>query len=336
MKQFIKAFHVLLKGTAMRKILLSIIASTLFSTIYSTFAYSAVSVVIEGSYIVTFKEGAGLVQPPNNEANRGTRIVPFGEHSTGQSKNELAAALGTTGVVNKIFETINAVHMLMDAKEADRLSRDVRVLSVTQNFLLTTADAGQTLGIPDTRVALGAGSPVFKDGLLTIPSVNTADQVGKYQDITFKLTEQGLWQLLGVKAIGAAVTGVPAIGIASIDKVDVVKTDSFPTQVFLRVSGVYTGCPRETIGQFNQRLENNRFDIAITTNFIRHDPVLLFACTADIVRYVRTIPLSVYGLRAGIYSYSVDVTPYFFDVHAPRKITGTFELTADNKYPGDY
>ncbi len=77
-----------------------------------------------------------MIQPPN-EANRGKTNVPFGEHSTGQSKNELAATLRTTGEVAAIFETINAVQMKMDAKEADRLSRDDRVLRIEQDKLIT-------------------------------------------------------------------------------------------------------------------------------------------------------------------------------------------------------
>ncbi len=47
--------------------------------------------------------------------------------------------LGTTGEVAAIFETINAVHMKMNAKEADRLSRDKRVLSVNQDTMAKTA-----------------------------------------------------------------------------------------------------------------------------------------------------------------------------------------------------
>ncbi|MFA7239940.1 MAG: hypothetical protein WC091_07490 [Sulfuricellaceae bacterium] len=93
--------------------------------------------------------------------------------------------------------------------------------------------------------ALGADVPIYKDGLLTIPSVSTAEQVGKYQDDTFKLTEQGLWQLLSVKAIGGAepnVIGTSGIVLLLIDMVEVVKVDSFPVQVFLRVSDALSPC----------------------------------------------------------------------------------------------
>ncbi len=78
------------------------------------------------------------------------------------------------------------------------------------------------------NLALGADAPVYKDGLLTIPSVNTADQVGQYQDVSFKFAGQGLWQLSSFRTIGAS-----GLGLAPIGKVDVVKTDTFPVQVFL-------------------------------------------------------------------------------------------------------
>ncbi|MBS4095663.1 MAG: hypothetical protein KGZ83_02355, partial [Sulfuricella sp.] len=124
------------------------------------------------------------------------------------------------------------------------------------------------MNIPSLAVALagalspanfvfGADAPLYKDGVLTIPTVNTPEQVGKYQDVTFKLTEQGNWQLSSFKAIGT-VTENSGLGLAPIVNVDVVKTNTFPVQVLLRVSGSFgDGCPH--MGQINQRLENNRF-----------------------------------------------------------------------------
>ena len=68
---------------------------------------------------------------PANEDNRGK--TPFGEHSTGQDKEHLAATLGMKGRINAIFESINAIHVFTDSEEAYRLSQDERVLRVTQN-----------------------------------------------------------------------------------------------------------------------------------------------------------------------------------------------------------
>ena len=188
------------------------------------------------------------------------------------------------------------------------------------------------------NLAFGADPPFYKDGLLTIPSVNTAEQVGKYQDATFRLTEQGLWQLLSVKAIGGAdpnVIGTSGIALLLIDMVEVVKVDSFPVQVFLRVSGALSPCFNSSLGQINQRLEHNRFDITITFNFfVDHDP-LLSPCLAYSVAFAKTIPLAVYGLSSGVYSYSVNngANPSGMSIIGGA---GTFELTTDNKLPGDY
>ncbi len=177
-----------------------------------------------------------------------------------------------------------------------------------------------TIAVLPINVALGADAPVYKDGLLTIPSVNTAEQVGHYQDVTFKLTEQGLWQLLSYKVIGSTI-GNFLLWLPDILKVDVVKIDVFPVQVFLRVRGAFSdGCRHlgPNMGQINQRLQNNRFDITIAGQYDASK-----ACPAIVTPFVQTIPLAVYGLSAGVYTYDVNGT------------TGTFELTADNKYPGD-
>ncbi|MBS4097104.1 MAG: protease inhibitor I9 family protein [Sulfuricella sp.] len=118
----------------MKNIFSQIIMLIMISINFSSFASVP---IVDGSYIVTFKNDAGLVQPPV-ETNRGKGQIPFGTHSTGQSKSAIATALGTNGEVASIFETINAVHMRMDAKEADRLSRDKRVLSIEQDRVATT------------------------------------------------------------------------------------------------------------------------------------------------------------------------------------------------------
>ena len=180
--------------------------------------------------------------------------------------------------------------------------------------------------------ALGADVPVYKDGLLTIPSVSTVDsgvslaeQVGKYQDVTFKLTEQGLWQLQSAKGI-SEFTGTSRLSLAGVDKVDVVKTDTFPVQVFLRISGAVFAC--RSINQINQRLENNQFYITLAGQPDR-DPAKN-PCVTSMELFQRTISLPVYGFPAGIYSFDVNGT------NGTKDSKGTFELTADNKYPGDY
>lgn len=95
---------------------------------------------IEGSYIVTFKEPTGtdlpFVLPENREENL-KNPVPFGETRNGQTKEGLEKTLGTNGKIKYIFSSINAINILMDAKEAQRLSADPRVLRVDQDGMTT-------------------------------------------------------------------------------------------------------------------------------------------------------------------------------------------------------
>ncbi len=168
--------------------------------------------------------------------------------------------------------------------------------------------------------AYSESAPLYKDRVLTIPSVSTSEQVGQYQDLIFNYTPQGTWQLSDLKSIGTRI-GTAAVNLTWITKVDVIKTDGFPVQVFLRVNGTYESCNSGKFGQINQRMVDNRFDIAITYNStVSSVPV---ACLPSLLNFIKTIPLSVYGLNAGTYTYNVNGT------------TGTFTLAADNKYSGD-
>ena len=103
------------------------------------------SLFIENSSFITFKDASEftpgstalpLIDPPD-ESKRGLKSVPFGEHSTGQSKEALAEAMALNGQVLAILDTINAVHVKMSAAEAEKWRQDERVESVEQDMLLT-------------------------------------------------------------------------------------------------------------------------------------------------------------------------------------------------------
>lgn len=177
------------------------------------------------------------------------------------------------------------------------------------------------------NLALGGDRPIYQNGVLAIQNIDTADQVGKYQDVYFKPTDFGLWQLIGFTSVGDSNPGAPSVGLALLEKADVIKTDSFPTQVLLRISGTYDNCGEGKFGQINQRLENNKFTVQISYNFIGIEPPN--GCVGGVTAFVRTVPLPVYGLNAGTYSYSVNM-------NGRRGVQGTFELNANNKLPGDF
>lgn len=127
----------------------TLMSAMVFAIAISSTVNSASAGVIEGSYIVTFKKDTGMVLPATAE-NRIKGPIPFGQHSTGQDKRELAAKLGTTGEVVLILDALNAVNIKMDAKEAERLRGDKRVLRVTQSVMptpYTTQDATYNWGL---------------------------------------------------------------------------------------------------------------------------------------------------------------------------------------------
>lgn len=150
-------------------------------------------------------------------------------------------------------------------------------------------------------------SPSYKNGRLTVPQVDTQEMLGKFQDATFEFNEQtDSWDLLGFRA---------SI-LASINEVRVIRPDSFPVQVFLEVSG-YTPQPCYTFDPVSQRREGNRIDIAIS---IKNGSGI---CSDVLAPFKKIIPLSVYGLKAGEYEYSV------LDRNGGN-IRGTFVLSRDN------
>lgn len=133
----------------MRNIAISVISSialAMCSTAFSDTEHSTmVNRVVDGSYIVTFKphEGGGspMVLPPN-ALNRGK--VPVGQPTSGQDRRSIEAKLALRGTVASIFENSNSAHIMMDAEEADRLSRHPQVLRVDQDGYSTTAATQQT------------------------------------------------------------------------------------------------------------------------------------------------------------------------------------------------
>ncbi|MFI3137667.1 MAG: S8 family serine peptidase [Methylococcaceae bacterium] len=100
--------------------------------------------LIEGSYFITFTDPVGTEKPILDPPGKlKASEVAFGEHSSGQSKQALEKALGLNGKIMRIFDTINSIHVLMDAKEAYRFSLDRHVKNVTQNRMFTAAATTQ-------------------------------------------------------------------------------------------------------------------------------------------------------------------------------------------------
>ncbi len=175
--------------------------------------------------------------------------------------------------------------------------------------------------------AFADDNAIYEEGLLTIPSIDTADQVGKYQDVQLKPTAEGTWQLLSLKEMAMVTTG-SGFTFADIDTVEVITTSSFPTQVFLKLFGLNPNCGRLS-PIVHQRFDGNHFEVVPqVSQVLETEGIATSGCY--VTTFTKTIPLPVYGLKAGTYSYSVaSANPN------ASGLTGTFKLTADNASVND-
>jgi hypothetical protein len=162
------------------------------------------------------------------------------------------------------------------------------------------------------QISLPSDYPVYKDGKLTIPRVDTIEQAGSYQKAEFQYDSSiDGWKLINV--IETKVTPGP---VTYEEKIAVIVTNSSPIQVFLKITGQFSnGC--NFFQQINQTLKDNKFEITLHLGPNPFPPGI--ACTMALVPYEKIIPLEVYGLPAGIYQYSVN-----------GETMGSFTLTQDN------
>ncbi len=162
----------------------------------------------------------------------------------------------------------------------------------------------------------------YENGILTIPRVDTPEQAGMFQDARMELTGEGHWLLTGLKTAGTRPFYPPTI-----TKIELIVTETFPVQVFLKVSGFLPGSA-QFLGKIPQRLKGNVFEIFIYGENLYSDPGFPMSVTIEEV-----IPLSVYGLSAGTYEYSLNGGCSMSQPGAgciPETFTGTFVLTQDN------
>lgn len=156
--------------------------------------------------------------------------------------------------------------------------------------------------------------PLYRDGKLIIPRIDTPEQIGRYFDATFSETNSGAWHLDTYKQAGVNNS------LAPVASVELVSVDSLPKQIFLRVQGQFSnGCG--SVGQIYTRLENNTFKVIVNDAF---DPTTapFVSCIAALQPFEKSIALPVFGLKAGAYRYQVN-----------GKLSGEFTLAADNTLP---
>jgi hypothetical protein len=174
-------------------------------------------------------------------------------------------------------------------------------------------------GLP--LLGAAAENPAYDDAnaRLTLPRVDTAGQVGRYQDVLLQRSPQGTFSIASLQTLGQG-TLYDLLGITS---VDVSKAGTLPASVFLRVSGSDPTCDFAGAVRVHQRREGTRFDIQLSAPHV-HPIGTLQVCTANIRNYKLTVPLEAYGLAAGTYTYTVN------GGHA-----GQFTLDQANKFADD-
>ncbi len=150
--------------------------------------------------------------------------------------------------------------------------------------------------------------PYFEGKVLTIPSIDVKEKVAVYQDVKFEYTQKNSWTLLSFQR---------GQKIQEITQVELIETDDFPKQVFLNISGVFSnGC--QQIGQITTQVIDNLIETSV---FYDNESINNQFCTMVMTPFSQTIPLPVYGLKAGTYHYNIN-----------HNFTGSFTLNKNNYF----
>lgn len=183
---------------------------------------------------------------------------------------------------------------------------------IIKSFLVITAVTLLSINPVFSQISTPSDYPVYKDGKLTIPRVDTDAQTGNYQKVEFQFDHSSnSWKLINL--VETKIIPGPA---TYEEKVEAIIVDASPVQVFLKITGQFSdGCA--FFQQINQVFKDNTFKITLHLgpNPFPSDRV----CTMALVPYEKIIPLEVYGLPAGTYEYSVN-----------GEHTGAFTLAKDN------
>jgi hypothetical protein len=140
-----------------------------------------------------------------------------------------------------------------------------------------------------------------------------------YQDAVLVRLPSGEFRLQALETLeSGAVYQLPGIRSAEIRQLG-----SRPVAVLLRVSGADLSCDHIGPLRFHQRRVGSRFDVVISSLHLRAKGGP-FGCIANERPFRLTVPLDVYGLAAGRYSYVVNGGQ-----------PGEFTLAEENRYPDD-
>ncbi|MDO9521580.1 MAG: hypothetical protein Q7L19_15340 [Pseudohongiella sp.] len=156
--------------------------------------------------------------------------------------------------------------------------------------------------------------PVYseEEATLVLPSISLDSSPGHFQEAELELLQDNLWQLRDAREGKLN---------EDIQNVELITTDSFPLQAFLRISGEFMhGCARK--GQVQSQIVNNKIIVnAYYENNLWTKSPEIVLCTLATESFTFVYPLPVYGLPAGDYTYELNNT-----------FSGSFTLSQSNVY----
>jgi hypothetical protein len=257
-------------------------------------------------YIVMFNDpaiGVDRVVLPPDPALKGT--VPFGEPASGQTREQVAQLLNLRGAVLFILDALNGIVLATDEAEAKALSCDPRVKYVEQDqYLYLDIDTPTTpplnpapVHITDFHASGSDTRPFYirETQTLQVPLVDTSDQAGVYQRAELQYGTDGLWRLL---------KNTQGTLASHLNTVELVKTGSFPVQVFLRISGDFpSSCNVQPAPQPVVSQQSNHFSIYLYEGASDTSSIM---CIPALAPFQITLALPVYGLETGVYHYKVN------------------------------
>lgn len=176
-----------------------------------------------------------------------------------------------------------------------------------------------SLALAGAGAAYAEDAALFKADQLTLPRVDGEGQVAQYQNAALARLPSGDFRLEGVDVLDAA----KLYRLPGIQTVEVRTVGTQPVAVLLRVNGVDPSCDHVSPLRFAQRLTGQRFDVVISSQHY-YDRSAVIGCADNYRPFRLTVPLDVYGLAAGTYTFTVN------GVQA-----GQFTLTAENRYADD-
>lgn len=143
--------------------------------------------------------------------------------------------------------------------------------------------------------------PVYRDGVLKIPSVVTldGDEVKYFGDVILHLTNGQEFRLMEAN---------PRT-LATIDTMSVTVMESLPPSVVLELAGVYSD-PCVSLEPISVTRDGNEFHVVVAE--VPPDPAAL--CIAMVVPFEVSVPLDVTGLDSGNYLVYVNRNVIDFDI----------------------